>query len=126
MVEKLNKELEEVKARDPALAEQIKNLEKALKSKLAELESKGILRVENKASKDGPIIHLNIPDPEVSFDESYVNDLLQRSLHISESRPLSNLQDCLNSLKKKKWFNSKGKLSTALKQINNTFDLCYR
>ncbi|XP_035218356.1 putative leucine-rich repeat-containing protein DDB_G0290503 isoform X2 [Stegodyphus dumicola] len=57
-------------------------LRKALKSKLAELESKGILRLENKTSNNGPVIHLNIPDPEVSFDESYVNSLLQKSLSV--------------------------------------------
>ncbi|PRD21557.1 UNVERIFIED_CONTAM: Golga3 [Trichonephila clavipes] len=99
LLEKLKKELDDTRKEKFSYQSKVIELRKALKSKLAELESKGILRVENKASKDGPIIHLNIPDPEVSFDESYVNDLLQRSLHISESRPLSNLQDCLNSLK---------------------------
>lgn len=99
LLEKLKKELDDTRKEKFSYQSKVIELRKALKSKLAELESKGILRVENKASKDGPIIHLNIPDPEVSFDESYVNDLLQRSMHISESRPLSNLQDCLNSLK---------------------------
>ncbi|XP_054711245.1 golgin subfamily A member 3-like [Uloborus diversus] len=167
VVEKMKKELQEVKARDPALAEQIKalswslkektneitalkekqglmamrhqaevdglkksleslemelesikielsktreekfnyqskviELRKALKSKLTELEAKGILRVENKTSGNGPVLHLNIPDPEVSFDEAYINNLLQKSMQLSESRPLNNLQECLDSLKK--------------------------
>ncbi|XP_055940681.1 golgin subfamily A member 3-like [Argiope bruennichi] len=99
LLEKLKKELDDTRKEKFNYQSKVIELRKALKSKLAELESKGILRVENKASSDGPIIHLNIPDPEVSFDEAYVNDLLQKSMHLSESRPLSNLQECLNSLK---------------------------
>ncbi|GIY84749.1 golgin subfamily A member 3 [Caerostris extrusa] len=99
VLEKIKKELDDTRKEKFNYQSKVIELRKALKSKLAELESKGILRVENKTSSDGPIIHLNIPDPEVSFDEAYVNDLLQKSMHLSESRPLSNLQDCLNSLK---------------------------
>ncbi|XP_015916504.1 golgin subfamily A member 3 isoform X2 [Parasteatoda tepidariorum] len=99
MLNNIKKELNETRKEKFSYQSRVIELRKALKSKLVELESKGILKVENKSSSSGPIIHLNIPDPESTFDEQYVNDLLQKSMKLTESRPLSNLQDCLNSLK---------------------------
>lgn len=55
---------------------------------------------ENDQAKDASILDIAPPASPLPYDDTFITTLLQQSAVLPESRPLSNLQTCLNALKK--------------------------
>lgn len=94
-IENIKKELTNCRKEKFNYQAKVTQLQTALKSSIKQNEQ---LRKQMQ-SEGGNVLNLPLPDSPAPYDEKSIALLLQQSSVLPESRPLNNLQACLNSLK---------------------------
>ncbi|XP_067128064.1 golgin subfamily A member 3-like [Centruroides vittatus] len=94
-IEVLKKELTSCRKEKFNYQAKVTHLQTALKSSIKQNEQ---LRTQMQ-TEGGSLLNLSLPDAPAPYDEKSIALLLQQSSVLPESRPLNNLQACLNSLK---------------------------
>ncbi|KAG1691854.1 Golgin subfamily A member 3 [Nymphon striatum] len=102
ITEQIRMELDEVRKEKFAYQGKVTDLRAALKGSLE--QNKKIIKEFKQIQKSSTCSEslpqiLSLPESPTPYDDSYVNQLLEQSISIPQSRPLSNLKTCLNALK---------------------------